>query len=262
MDNIISPKYLMKLVADIETVLWNMYSEAKYRNVRFYIEKWHKHNDDSINYYWENFTIYEDDKKNIDLKKTLHNMDGELLLKIAIDLGVDTPDFIPSIPTFRNEIKSEFATTSSTFESAFKKIESEPSIAVGLANSALESIIKEIIKDERISSKLKGKKTLYDLTCEILKAFQIFPNSEMPEEIKTIGSSLLAISQGIEKLRSDKTVFHGKTKDDYKIEDPIYTYFVVNCVTTIGLFLNSYYRNKFPKPEVEEKIVENDDLPF
>ncbi len=262
MDNIISPKYLMKLVADIETVLWNMYSEAKYRNVRFYIEKWHKHNDDSINYYWENFTIYEDDKKNIDLKKTLHNMDGELLLKIAIDLGVDTPDFIPSIPTFRNEIKSEFATASSTFESAFKKIESEPSIAVGLANSALESIIKEIIKDERISSKLKGKKTLYDLTCEILKAFQIFPNSEMPEEIKTIGSSLLAISQGIEKLRSDKTVFHGKTKDDYKIEDPIYTYFVVNCVTTIGLFLNSYYRNKFPKPEVEEKIVENDDLPF
>lgn len=252
----------MKLVADIETVLWNMYSEAKYRNVRFYIEKWHKHNDDSINYYWENFTIYEDDKKNIDLKKTLHNMDGELLLKIAIDLGVDTPDFIPSIPTFRNEIKSEFATASSTFESAFKKIESEPSIAVGLANSALESIIKEIIKDERISSKLKGKKTLYDLTCEILKAFQIFPNSEMPEEIKTIGSSLLAISQGIEKLRSDKTVFHGKTKDDYKIEDPIYTYFVVNCVTTIGLFLNSYYRNKFPKPEVEEKIVENDDLPF
>jgi hypothetical protein len=84
----------------------------------------------------------------------------------------------------------------------------------------------------------------------------------MPEEIKTIGSSLLAISQGIEKLRSDKTDFHGKTKDDYKIEDSIYTYFVVNSVTTVGLYLNSYYKTKFSKPIVQNASIEEDDLPF
>lgn len=44
--------------------------------------------------------------KKIDLKKTLHQIDGETLLKIAIDLGLDTPDFIPSIPMFKNELKS------------------------------------------------------------------------------------------------------------------------------------------------------------
>lgn len=81
------------------------------------------------------------------------------------------------------------------FESALKKIESEPSIGIGLANSALESIIKEILKDERINSKIKSNKTLYDLASEILKVFQLFPNSEMPNEIKTIGSSLLSVDR-------------------------------------------------------------------
>lgn len=240
----------MKLISEIENALWNQFETSKYKNVRFYIEKWHNHvNGDNYNDYWENFTIYEDNNKNIDLIKTLHNIDGETLIKIAIDLGIDTPDFIASIPTFRNEIKAEYKTASSTFESAFKKIESEPNIAIGLANSALESIIKEILKDGRINSKIKNNKTLYDLTSETLKVFQYYPNSEMPDEIKTIGSSLLAISQGIEKLRSDKTDFHGKTKDDYKIDDSIYTYFVVNCVTTVGLFLNSYYKSKFQTPQ-------------
>jgi len=152
----------------------------------------------------------------------------------------------------------EYASASSTFENAFKKIESEPNIAIGLANSALESIIKEILKDERINSKIKPNKTLYELTGEILKVFQLYPNSDMPEEVKTIGSSLLAISKGIEKIRSDKTDFHGKTSVDYKIEDPIYTYFIVNCVTTVGLFLNSYFKMKFPKPIIENEIQKID----
>jgi hypothetical protein len=264
MENTISPKYLMKLIAEIGTAL-QFHFKSDYDNILFYFEKWHKHNDGyNSNDYWKNFTIYKYDNSVINLAKTLNNIDTDTLLKIAIDLGVDTPDFIPSIPTFRNEIKAKYTSASATFESAFRKIESEPNIAIGLANSALESIVKEILKDDRIRSKIKNNKTLYDLTSEILKVFQLFPNSEMPEEIKTIGSSLLAISQGIEKLRSDKTDFHGKTNDDYKIEDSLYSYFVVNCVTTVGLFLNSYYKTKFPKPIVENKnpTIEDDILPI
>ena len=84
----------------------------------------------------------------------------------------------------------------------------------------------------------------------------------MPKEIKTIGSSLLSINQSIEKLRSDKTILHGKTNNDYIVNDSLYAYFVVNSVATIGLFLNSYYKNKLPKVQVEEKPIESDDLPF
>ena len=66
-------------------------------------------------------------------------------------MGIETPDYIPSIPTFKNELKSNYETASLTFEKAFKNVEADPSLAVGLTNSALESIIKEILKDSRIN---------------------------------------------------------------------------------------------------------------
>lgn len=260
MNDLISPKYQMQLVNSVEKAIWAEY--ISYKQVRLYINKWYENNYEPNgfnNNYWENFAIVEKPNNEIDLTLTLHNMSGIDLLKIAIDLGVDTPDFIPSIPTFKNELKSEYKTAYDTFTKAYKQIETDPSLAVGLANSALESIIKEILKDERISSKISGGETLYKLTIIILKEFNI-TNDEHPKEIKIIGSSLLAINQAIEKLRSEKTDFHGKTNDDYLISDAIYSYFVVNAVTTVGLFLNSYYKTKFPK---YQPVVEEDDrLPF
>lgn len=259
MDDLVSPKYQMQLVNSVEKAIWDEYKS--YKQVRLYINKWHKDNYDPSGFnndFWQNFEIVEKPNKEIDLTLTLHNMSGTDLLKVAIDLGVDTPDFIPSIPVFKNDLKSEYKAAYDTFNKAFKQIESDPSVAIGLANSALESVIKEILKDDRISSKINGGETLYKLTSLILKEFNI-TNDEHPKEIKTIGSSLLAINQAIEKLRSEKTHFHGKTSDDYLITDSIYTYFVVNAVTTVGLFLNSYYKTKFPKPKA---VFEGDDLPF
>src|ERR1035437_613804 len=255
MNDKISPKYQMQLVAKVEKAIWGEFTS--YDGVEFYINKWHE-SDDYNN--WENFRIWMKEHGKIDLAKTLHGLDGEILLKIAVDVGVETPDLIPSIATFRNEIKSDYKNASATFEKAFKEIETHPDSAVGLANAALESIIKEIFKDERIKTKPKSGKTLYDLTSELLKEFQLFPDTDIPIEIKTIGSSLLAINKSIEKLRSEKTMAHGKTSDDYIIEDSLYTYFIVNTVTTVGLFLNSYYKKKFPKLKQPDELV--DDLPF
>ena len=259
MNDLISPKYQMKLVKDVHDAIWAEYKS--YKEVLLYIEKWHVVESDWNNT-WENFNIQTKPNKEIDLLATLHSIEGDLLLKIAIDMGVDTPDFIPSIPTFRNTIKSEYITASGTFEKAFKQIETHPDIAIGLANSALESIIKEIFKDDRIQTKPKDTKTLYDLTGDLLKEFQLYPGSDVPQEIKMIGSSLLAVNQGIEKLRSEKTNMHGKTNDDYVVEDSIYAYFVVNSVATVGLFLNSYYKNKFPPKKVESPVLGGSDLPF
>jgi hypothetical protein len=255
--NYISPKYQMKLIKEVSEAICADYKSHK--DVRYYVNKWHIEHDDWNNS-WENFNIVTRENGEIDLSATLHNIDGETLIKIAIDLGVDTPDFIPSIATFRNEIKSDYKTASATFEKAFKQIETHPDTAIGLCNSALESIIKEILKDERIKSKIKGTETLYALSSVILKEFQFLSNSNVPMEIKTRGKSLLSINQSIEKLRSEKTDFHGKTQEDYVIQDSLYTYFIVNSVTTVGLFLNSYYKTKFPKPKIKDVI--NDDLPF
>ena len=252
---IISPKYQMKLITEVEKKLWDLFPDKKYMNVLFYIEKWHEEEFD-LNNSWENFTIYKDERKNIDLLRTLNSINGETLLKIAIDLGVDTPDFIPSIPTFRNQIKSDYLTASATFEKAFKDIENNPDTAIGLTNSALESIVKEILNDERITTEWNKGDTLYKISSSLLKEFKLYPNAQISEEIKVIGTSLLSASQSIEKIRSTKTFFHGKTKDDYVIDDPLFAYFVVNSVCTIGLFLMSFYKKKFPKEK------SNDDIPF
>jgi hypothetical protein len=260
----------MKLIEDVEQALWREFPTSKYFNIEKYVEKWQQWEnrcDGSYNIGWApHFAITKKTDGNIDLKSTLHSISGcdggITLLKMAIDLGVDTPDFIPSIPTFKNAIKSDYRTAYDTFVKAYKQVESDPSLAIGLVNSALESIIKEILKDDNINSKIKGTETLYSLTTEILKVFQLFPNSDMPIEIKTIGSSLLAINQNIEKLRSEKTNIHGKTAEDYIIRDSAYTYFVVNSVATVGLFLNSYYKNKFPKNETKANTIIEDELPF
>ncbi len=255
MNELISPKYLMKLVKLVDKAIWDEYKT--YKEVRMYIEKWHEEDDNNN---WENFRIAFKDNKEIDLLQSLNNMQGELLMKVAIDMNVDTPDFIPSIPVFKNSLKTEYKTAYDTFVKAFRQVETDPNIAVGLANSALESIIKEILKDDRINSKVTGKETLYALTLIILKEFN-FSNDEFPKEIKTIGNQLASITQSIEKLRSEKTTFHGKTDNDYLITDTIYTYFVINSVTTIGLFLQGYYRTLHPKA-IKSTDRFPDDLPF
>lgn len=253
----ISRKYQMKLVDQVEEAIWEEFKS--YAKVRHYISKWF--DEEAARYNQSNIYIIEKEDGNINLFETLHTAEGETLMKIAIDIGVETPDFIPSIPTFRNELKTSYETAFATFERAFKQVEEHPSSAVGLANSALESIIKEILKDDCIKTKLKGGETLYKLVSKILKEFQMFPNADLPKEIRNIGSSLMNISQNIEGIRSGKTEFHGKTKEDYIIQDPLYAYFIVNSVTTVGLFLNSYYKNKFPG--VEDILEDEEDrLPF
>jgi hypothetical protein len=249
----------MSIVQNINDRLFELYKS--YEDVANYLDKWHIVYDcygDNENFY----LFYKDEeRKKLDVKKTLHHIDGEILLKIAIDLGVETPDYIPSIPVFKNELKSSYETASQTFEKAFKNVEEDPSLAIGLANSALESVIKEILKDDRIDVVWNEKDTLSNLVKSICKAFKLTTDSEMPNEIKTISSSLLNACKAIDDLRSDKTIFHGKMDSNYVVAEPLYANFIVNAVSTIGLFLLNFYKLRFPKT-VESVFEDINDLPF
>lgn len=261
MNQSISPKYQMDIVQKISTCLFEQF--GSYENVETYLSKWHQE-ERGWNNFWENFQFYYRDeaKKKIDAAKTLHNIDGETLLKIAIDLGIETPDYIPSIPTFKNELKSSYETASLTFEKAFRNVEIDPSLAIGLANSALESIIKEILKDSRINVTWSEKETLTKLIGNICKAFGLQSNGNFPKEIKTLASSLINAGKAIEDLRSDKTEFHGKTDGDLMIEDAVYAYFVVNATTTVGLFLLNFYKSNYPPVNNMPMAISDDGLPF
>ena len=260
MNNKISPKYQMGLIQNINDKLYELYKS--YDDVENYIEKWREEYDDFGN---ANFHIqYKDEgHTKIDLKKTLHQINGETLLKIAIDLDIATPDYIPCVSTFKNELKSIYEIASQTFDKAFKNVEDHPSLAVGLANSALESVIKEILKDKRIIVQWNEKETLSSLIQSICKAFQLNTDNSCPIEIKTIASSLIKCSRAIEDLRSDKTILHGKVDGNYIVSDSLYAYFVVNAVSAIGLFLLNYYREKYPAQAKNTPLIyDADDLPF
>ena len=242
----VSPKYLMNLIDNIEKVIWEEF--GSYKRVKNYIKKWHTSNHEPIcNDFEENFIIYESNG-NIDLNETLHNIvDLEIIIKMAIDLGINTPDFIPAIPLIKNNLKDNYSQAFDIFQKALNQIEENPDLAIGSANSTLESIIKYIIEDSKIVIDYDPKYTLYDLAQNILKIFSLYPNKQMPNEIRDIGSGLLKISKNIEKLRSEKTAFHGKSGNDYLIDDPLYAYFIVNTVGTLGLFLTSFYNKKLSK---------------
>ena len=255
----ISPKYLMDITQKINDRLYEMYQSDC--DVQYYVKHWQEEYDD---YGYSNFDIqYQtDDRERIDLKKTLHNVDGETLLKMAIDLGLETPDFIPSIPSFKNELKSSYKTAAQTFEKAYCNAQKDPSLAVGLANSALEAILKEIIKDSRIDIQYDEKDNLYKLIKKVTGSFSL-GDPLFPKEAKKIASSLISCCNAIEDIRSTKTEMHGKTDDDLIINNPLYAYLIINAVSTVGLFLLNYYKIKYP-PEVVEESSEYDpnDLPF
>lgn len=258
----LSPKYLMTLLQQINDEIFKQFTS--YENAELYISKWRfwvsSYNDED--YY--NFSIISNPNSKINLLKTLNEIrDVDLLFKIAADLGIQTPYFIPATPLLINELKEKRYKAIDFFEKAIKEVEEHPSSAIGYANSGLESILKEILKDENVSLVYDNKKTLYNLTQDVLTVFSLFPKKQIPQEIKTLGSSLLSINQAIESIRSNKSMFHGKTEDDILIEDKIYAYFIINSVTTIGMFLYSFYRDFYKSEEVNKvEEIDEDDLPF
>jgi hypothetical protein len=170
----ISPKYIMELIPKVENVLWGMSDKAKYQNVRRYIEKFHEEGD-SWNNSDENFHIYysDEDSKNIDLAETLHRMPSSLLIKIAIDLGIDTPGFLPVVPQFKNILKDQNQNAYQNFERATKNVYENPDQAVSLASSTLEGIIKTILTDVTFKDSAKAikNKPLTKLVSSIVKEF-------------------------------------------------------------------------------------------
>ncbi|MEI7668475.1 MAG: hypothetical protein WCJ33_00120, partial [Pseudomonadota bacterium] len=144
----VSPSYMMDLIDKVEKKIWSRHGGGKYKSVRQYINKWHEEKYCGFNYneYWENFKIHTLNN-NIDLSNTLHSMKNELLFQIAVDLGIEVPNLIYGVPVIRGILSKDYKDANSIFEQAFKNVYNNPSNSVIMANSALESIIKAISKD-------------------------------------------------------------------------------------------------------------------
>jgi len=254
----ISPSSMLDIIERIEKALWDKFENKKYQNVKRYISRWHEEEYyDRGNYYGSNFEIAtQQDSGNIDLPATLDNMSDELLFQIAVDLSIEVPGLVYSVAEIKGVLSQKYEDIGRTFEKAHKKIYSEPSTAIIMANSALERIIKKICSDSTIDG-CKSKDTLYKLTSHVLKQFNFFPDKSLNTNIRNIGSGLLSASQAIENIRSNNTEAHG-TEDEI-ISDPLYAMLVVNTVATVGLFLLNYYEKHY-KPEPD--FNQDEEIPF
>jgi hypothetical protein len=270
----ISPKYLMELIPKVEHALWDLFPNAKYQNVRRYIEKWHEEYDGYNN--WgnnENFHIYFKNEQNteIDLTETLHKVPNEILIKIAIDLSVDTPGYLPAIPKFKNILKDENQSAYQNFIRATKNVYENPDQAVSLASSTLEGIIKTILSHKVLKDKIGPvkNKPLSKLVSLIVKEFGFDTTTSCPQELISIAGQLRSIGSTIDDLRSDKSTAHGKAHDEYVVDDPLWAAFIVNTSASLGLFLWEYFEKKY-RPFVEKPQLQDvgdvpinlDDIPF
>ena len=257
--NKVSPKFMINLIKKIDKAVWDEFKS--YKEVEAYISRFREVYDDFEN---ANFYIsYKDkEKTQIDLHSTLARIDDdEIIFKIAVDVGIEVPDLIFAIPEIKGILSSDYEAAHVTFENAYKKVASEPNVSICCANSALESIIKHICEHSSIK-KCNQKETLYKLTQHILKEFKFYPQANLDENIRNIGSSLLNIAQNIEAIRSHHSdTSHGKTSEDYIIDDELYAKFIVNAVTTVGLFLLNFFEKKY-KYDTNVVSSSDDDIPF
>ena len=266
----ISPSQRMKIYSDIEKTLYERYQG--YEGVSLYMKHYYPD-------YWNDWDkdyepSYEMKRKKdgsfvIDVKSTLLKTDDEKLLRIAIDLGIKIPNVLYTIPII-NEIladkRFEYLNACESFQKAISDVITAPENAISLANTTLETIIKRVLEDPNIKCPSYDKNfTLQKLLTLLLKEFSLYPDRNIRSELNRIGSSLICIAQSIECLRSDKTFVHGKGIHDTITKDPVAASFIVNTVSTLGLFIISTYEkyyNNIDITNIDKDAPSDEDIPF
>lgn len=255
------PLYMQRLKNRVEKALWETFEESKCKQVGEYIARWHEKDDDD--FFWENFTIFERDD-HIDLSRTLAGMPNEMLIKMAADLGVDTPGLLPCIPVMKNALRENNQSVLSNFERAVKEVYEHPDQSVALAASTLEGLFKAILQESQ-KDILSKNDSLSKLTGKVVKELVASCDSSAPTEIKALASQIRGIGCTIDDLRSDKSTAHGKAPGEYIIDDELWAEAVVNATATLGILLwRLHERQKYAKqrPCSAPAYDYDEDIPF
>lgn len=256
----ISPLYMQRLKGRVENALWNLFEESKYRQVEECVRRWRE--DDGS--FWENFCVFEKDG-HIDLGRTLAGMPNDILIKMAADIGVETPGMLPCIPIMKNILNQNNTNAYANFERAVKDVYDHPDQSVALAASTLEGLFKTILQNSDPSIRVKNL-SLSDLTGKVVKQLIGDCDTSAPQEIRTLASQLRGLGSTIDDLRSDKSTAHGKAAGDYVVDDSLWAETVVNATATLGLLLWRLYERSCTEanaaPAVQSTPIYDDDIPF
>lgn len=263
----ISPAYITDLKMKLGQKIWDKY--GSYKSVKLFLVS------SVVEGGWnepDSFRIfYQDDGENkVDVEKTVLYLPPYETIKMAIDLGINTPGFLPAIPKFKNILKDNNQTAYQNFERAVKNVYENPDQAVLLASSTLEGLIKTILADDSFQSKAAEirNKPLNKLVIALVNEFGFDGQTKCPKELTTIASQLRGLGKSIDDLRSDKSTAHGKAHDEYVVDDPLWAGFIVNTSASLGLFLWEYFEKKYKpttqelKSVIDDQPINLDEIPF
>ncbi len=248
----ISPRFITDLIYQIAEELFKIQQINNHHNyIENFFRKWREvyEKTDRKKIHLRYFGNNEEEGR-FDTLETLQNMEHELLFKIAVDLGIEIPGLIYSVATITGITQA----TRQSFEKACKEVYENPAHAVILANSALESLIKDICADDGIQDYKSKKPIQSNLLVHVLKEFKISQDPKLNANLRDITSGFQTASTAIQEIRSNHTKSHGAATAENRdvISDPLAAAFIVNACATIGLFLQGYYEKNYPKLPVEE----------
>ncbi len=258
--SIISKSAITDIAKQIEKTLEDKYGAYSYGDIEWYISRWQE-----TYYDWKEITGYNfeiiiiDGTDSIHTMKTLQQMSNELLLKIAVDLGIEIPGLMYSVAEIKGILNDRYKDIGKQFEDACKEVYSAPDRAISEITTALESLLAEICKDESIEN-CDPKAGIYELTKHVLEQLGFLPDKKLNDRIRSLGTGLLKSVQIIGEIRNKHTKVHRKS--DEIITESFYAVFVVNSVATIGLFLLNYYEKHYKPNNPPSQSLEDDEIPF
>lgn len=249
----ISPKFMIDLEKNICDQICKQFKT--HSEMKRYIRKWWKIISKETS---DTFCIERRNDGKIDIAETLHNISDiseDFTIQIAVDLGIETPGIICSIPKIEGLDPKAYSNVTNTFAKATHEIYEDPPHAVELATSALETVCKHVLEQGHfLNINYDSKATLRPLVTNVLKSFSFYPLNTTQIEIKTIGSSLIKAVEALCTLRNSKTNAHGKDNSQTIIDDKSSALFVVNATVTIGGFILTYYKKLLDDHENDPEV--------
>lgn len=213
-------------------------------------------------------------KSKLDVNATLHCIqDDDILLRIAIDLGVDTPYFIPTISNIKNMLKEEINQSNilHDFERAMKDVHDRPYESVKASHRVLTGVCAFINQKFNIIEEHSDNKTV-EHTLNVLKISrktieQLLQNNhdhtyknckEYFDAIANISSSCQTIANNIGTLRDKYAKSHKALDHHYVIDDANIAYFAINVCSSLSWFLWSLYMQN-NKPDDSTNNIDNNE---
>ena len=129
------------------------------------------------------------------------------------------------------------------WQKALERLTNDSEGAITSSRTLLESILKYILKDQKIDFNEKNS-SLHDLYKKVSEILDFAPNKDQEESFKQVLGGMSAIISGIGEIRNKAGDGHGKS-ENYEKAQKRHAEFLVWNAGAMGIFIFKAYEEKF-----------------